>query len=1677
MPKTKWIVATAALAVVKGKRLTNKKKGKTSKRDKQIISDNSFDSGDVSFCSSSGKEHSRSDESDSYSNQSSNGSRVAACSGGGRRSDGSETSDSSSSYGCGTYHRRESLSQSSSSSLHSDESSFSSRFGSDSSTLAESHSTSRSLMLPETKEFHSSSFTVGADHAPKNCKSHLEEEVPNNPTSETLSEMGVGSRTTLKSLVKAMSSKKLIKRDVDVDDVDVDEDSEASSKVSRKSNLSCVNTKHNVSLNPPMYDDDQASMMQRRRSSKGGGRGRSRNRGSQGRGGSARELKNEGLAADRGSVRPFLVSDKNARTPLNVEEKFSDLLQRVRRQNVVNDDDFLGRDVEVQSNASLLRVGSQDSVVKSEFSRSGLARKLAQVHSNKLQAYSDTNAEAGTTEAATVSCDAGGELSYSLKTELLANANSNLRSSVTSIASVESVHSRNDDASRKNVGSSRFASMMANLKSSNETNLNNVEFKPSIRSIRDDDAESDDELIFEAPKIVNEKGQSMRSLSSNDVCSASVDEEEEEGKRSRFRVRRPSLRQPVHGKSGKSLEISQDKPKDGTDEKQCDSTIERLGDYQNDDDSKHSDASISTASSGEDQSAIPVTNLARMRYPEDEGNLSDDDLDYYGEPAMTILTPITEMGSMESDVDTTSHVSDASETDSDHDIAKSPRTVDPLELNSVTRKDNLSKGRVNPSKRTGGSPINIFQVIKSVRANDPNFKEIKLDDCGLKDSDAAKLLCLLHKNSYVTHVSLSNNNLGNDSAVSLAQVLIGSETIAFVCLRGNNIGNKGAMALKRVSEVNDTLIHLDINDNEVDSYVMEGLQKNSADIQSDFLSSTHVEQSTMAVECKSVEGLGLADSDKIRFSENGQSASATVLDKRSITFSQKIHLPGGAYAAGSGKGGSFQRPPIFALRPEPFTFSSASKNEETLNSLMKIFDKISIPTNKETQASQGTSFSAGKSDMKIRGETALLFAISLSLSSLDSDWLLKTSSGGAEGRPPTTHHTLGERERLKIENYYAAEAELSFRKASRSLQKMTSSKKEDSMSKASSLRNSLLCLSEQNINEEIDVSTDSKNASSRPLSINQHALIKPSLSQSIKNLQLWASSFKKLDPRWQIRKFFNDMSVFGTVLSDVTQSDHLSEGAAIFSVWRPTSADAIAKMMRGDGVGKGLEIKGKSAKKGDLSGYIPFLQIHQEEHKNQIRTIPKEDRTKIFFKRHDVRDRVGEYLGKVAKELTLRVAHAKFALARAKFGCDPNGILREELNYAAKTLSYELENPKVVQNDDYAPEMYCIEISCRVLWEGLVERKDITRNPESKFDTGRASQPAFQDMNFAALRRRNPNEPLPVLYQCSEDDPFDARMLVMAYEEEGKVVPVVSDFDCFLIGSRNFSYEDPMSPEQVELLDWCVSQIEWILDNHTGPESWTTRWLEVLKYAARNGFYPSMPRFGFGDPTSYSMIEASVHRSAKTCGAVRHGPECFNFFFPQELDDEFLIIFPGSQIWKYVNEKELLSILREKIQEGYTFPLNPKWLLCDPGWISLFHDLLNSNQSSVQASIDLWFPPESGLRERILDINLRFPNGFLRGDQVQGSPSIAEEEYERYLILQRARRKIRGFIYWRNLLLDVRQRASSSVDDNCRGTVEEFQFLCNRRKRQLSAKTCDIEDETIKEIRKLDFFGRNDNGL
>ena len=128
-------------------------------------------------------------------------------------------------------------------------------------------------------------------------------------------------------------------------------------------------------------------------------------------------------------------------------------------------------------------------------------------------------------------------------------------------------------------------------------------------------------------------------------------------------------------------------------------------------------------------------------------------------------------------------------------------------------------------------------------------------------------------------------------------------------------------------------------------------------------------------------------------------------------------------------------------------------------------------------------------------------------------------------------------------------------------------------------------------------------------------------------------------------------------------------------------------------------------------------------------------------------------------------------------------------------------------------------------------------------------------------------------------------------------------------------------------------------------------------------------------------------------GAVRHGAECFNYYFPQDLDQEFLIVsdrLPGKVPWKYVNCKELQELLVDFVDQGFTFPMNPKWLLCDEGWMSIFNKLAESDKSAIKQSLEVWYPPH--IQRRILDISARFPAGYQKVEQCEESAAKAEKD-------------------------------------------------------------------------------------
>jgi hypothetical protein len=254
-----------------------------------------------------------------------------------------------------------------------------------------------------------------------------------------------------------------------------------------------------------------------------------------------------------------------------------------------------------------------------------------------------------------------------------------------------------------------------------------------------------------------------------------------------------------------------------------------------------------------------------------------------------------------------------------------------------------------------------------------------------------------------------------------------------------------------------------------------------------------------------------------------------------------------------------------------------------------------------------------------------------------------------------------------------------------------------------------------------------------------------------------------------------------------------------------------------------------------------------------------------------------------------------------------------------------------------------------------------------------------------------------VLFQFDESDPMNPRGLLIAYAEES-VKPVVSDFDTFTVASKNMCY-DPVPEDQQKIVCWMLEHAENVLST-PDHNPWTVRWLDVLKKEGERGFHPRFPKYGFGDPTSYKLI-GDVVNETKACGAIRHGAECFNYYFPQELDDEYLTVWDGfpEKPWQYQKEEEMRQFLLTRMDEGYGFPMNPLWPVRDKGWWEVWEKCLDkakgeSNDARTnRKNMASWYSEKLGIMDTISNIHKNCPKGFIQSaDLAQEAPPKKEEK-------------------------------------------------------------------------------------
>jgi hypothetical protein len=138
----------------------------------------------------------------------------------------------------------------------------------------------------------------------------------------------------------------------------------------------------------------------------------------------------------------------------------------------------------------------------------------------------------------------------------------------------------------------------------------------------------------------------------------------------------------------------------------------------------------------------------------------------------------------------------------------------------------------------------------------------------------------------------------------------------------------------------------------------------------------------------------------------------------------------------------------------------------------------------------------------------------------------------------------------------------------------------------------------------------------------------------------------------------------------------------------------------------------------------------------------------------------------------------------------------------------------------------------------------------------------------------------------------------------------------------------------------------------------------------------------------------------------------------------------------YVNVEGLLNFLSARIDLGYAMPLNPKWVLCDPGWWGLYQKLITSRNRWTREACQAWLPSRSGLRERLEQLHERYPRGFVRNEgsiiggavdqwldpDLASDPDLAEYKLERFRVLQRAKKKLRAIFVMLTLIRGQRAK-------------------------------------------------------
>ena len=217
------------------------------------------------------------------------------------------------------------------------------------------------------------------------------------------------------------------------------------------------------------------------------------------------------------------------------------------------------------------------------------------------------------------------------------------------------------------------------------------------------------------------------------------------------------------------------------------------------------------------------------------------------------------------------------------------------------------------------------------------------------------------------------------------------------------------------------------------------------------------------------------------------------------------------------------------------------------------------------------------------------------------------------------------------------------------------------------------------------------------------------------------------------------------------------------------------------------EEQSSSAYSEQSTGYIPFVQVYDADHKKQIRRDSlRATMMKVYYIGRKARAEAVELLYDVAEMMAFLAKDAKLILS------DPYSSEKQQ-EEVMENLLFDGCDLSVTMIDTYAPTVYGIQISDRLFWEAFVMPHDMemyrAESPGNPLMRGfgknsrRQSSPELQMKNLNALQQSvqnsHPLAAIPVVLQMDNESPMSPQTLVIAWEKDGTVQPatgLASDF-------------------------------------------------------------------------------------------------------------------------------------------------------------------------------------------------------------------------------------------------------------------------------------------------------------